>query len=308
MKMKFIFAIISLIVFSLSHPAQALEDSLIAIINNEIITQKDLDDFVNFMRVQLSAQYSEKETGEKIDQMGPDLINRLVEDRLILQAAQKEDIVIDQNRIKARVGPIRQRYRSEADFLNALTAQGLTLADVELKIEEQLLMMEIIERQIRSKIVVKPQEVTDYYSAHSQDLKAPEQRQVRLVTIKDSKLARRMERAIAKYGDLDKIAETYSLEIIDLDWVIARQLKPEIADEVFGLEEGALWLHLDKDGDSYIFEVKSIKPPEEMSLSEAQKEISSFLFETKMQTALVEWLDELRAGAYIDIKKDYGAD
>ena len=32
------------------------QDKIIAIVNNEVVTQKDLDDFLNFMRMQLSQE------------------------------------------------------------------------------------------------------------------------------------------------------------------------------------------------------------------------------------------------------------
>ncbi len=283
------------------------EDGLVAIVNNEAITQKDLSNFINFMRIQMSAQYSKEEVEQRINQMRPDLIQRLIEDRLILQAAYKEDIIINENRIKARVQQMRKNYLTEADFQNALAAQGLNLADVELKIKEQLLMMEIIDRKIRAGIVLKPQEITDYYNAHSQGLQKPEERLVRFITIKDPKLARQIQETIAEYKDLDAISRSYSLEITDLGWVASEQLKPEIAKAVFNLEAGKISPFLDSDRNLYIFEVKAIRPPGKAPLSDVQGEISNFLFERKMQEALAEWLEELKSEAYIEIKGNYGA-
>ena len=68
------------------------DETVVAVVNNEVITKKDLNDFISFTRLQL-AQYSLEDTEERISQMLPDLINRLIEDRLILQAAYKADII-----------------------------------------------------------------------------------------------------------------------------------------------------------------------------------------------------------------------
>jgi len=38
------------------------QDKIVAVVNDEIITQKDLNDFVNFMRMQLSIEL----TGEQL--------------------------------------------------------------------------------------------------------------------------------------------------------------------------------------------------------------------------------------------------
>jgi len=281
------------------------EDGVVAIVNNDVITQKDLNDFINFMRIQMSAQYSEAEVQQKINNMLPDLINRLIEDRLILQAAYREEIIIEEARIKARVIQIKKKYLTEADLQNALLVRGLSLADIELKIKEQLLMVKIIDKKIKGKIEVKPQEVTDYYYVHKQDFYNPEQRQVRFLIIEDSDLGKEFQKTITKYKDLAAIAKEFSLEITDLDWVSSKQLKKEVADVVFNLEEGSFSLFLDSEENFYIFEVNTIRLAGERALFDVQESISRFLFESKMQEALVEWLEQLKSEAYIEIKHDY---
>ena len=139
------------------------QDKIIAIVNNEVITQKDLSDFLNFMRMQLSAQYKGRELEDKIQSLKPDLLDKLVEDRLILGQAQAANIKVDEARVKARIDELRRRYPSERDFQEALAEQGLTQADVESKIRDQMLMYSIIDAKIKSKIVVAPSEVTDFY-------------------------------------------------------------------------------------------------------------------------------------------------
>ncbi|MBL7081970.1 MAG: peptidyl-prolyl cis-trans isomerase [Candidatus Omnitrophica bacterium] len=286
--------------------ALATEDGLVAIVDNEVITQKDLNNFTNFMRLQLSGQYSEQETEQRIKQMLPGLITRLIEDRLILQAAYKEDTPVDQNQIKSRLKQIRKKYSTEADFQNTLAAQGLSLAELELKIKEQLLIFEIINSKIKSNIVITPQEVTDYYYAHNEYFNQPEKRLVRFLIIEDSQLAQKLEKSIAKYKDLDAIAKEYSLEITNLGWVTLKQLKEEIADIVFDLETSGLSQICNIDKNFYIFEVKEIVPPaKKRSLPEVQQEAQQLLFESKMQEALVEWLNKLKSEAYIEIKDSY---
>jgi len=277
-------------------------EGIVAIVNNDVITQKELNDTISFIKIQMSAQYSEDEIEKKINEMSSDFINKLIEDRLILQAAYKEGIVINENRLKARVEQIKQGYRSEAEFQDALIARGLSLADIELKIKEQLLMVEIIDRKIRKKIKIIPQEITDYYNTHTEDFNKAEQRKVRCLIIKDQTLVEKIEGKIPEYKNLDTIAKDYSLEITDFDWISAGQLRQEIAGIVFNSEAGKLTTFLDSDGNFYIFEVMSIEPAGKHSLLEVQGLISQMLFEIKMQQALAEWIEGLRSQAYIKIK------
>ncbi|MDO8488897.1 MAG: SurA N-terminal domain-containing protein, partial [Candidatus Omnitrophota bacterium] len=84
--------IISFFIFSIflsfSTPCLWALDKVVAIVNNEIITQKDLNDFLNFMRLQYSRQLKGKALEEKIGTMKQDLLQRLIEDRLMLAQAK----------------------------------------------------------------------------------------------------------------------------------------------------------------------------------------------------------------------------
>ncbi|MFH1678579.1 MAG: peptidyl-prolyl cis-trans isomerase, partial [Candidatus Omnitrophota bacterium] len=278
-------------------------DNVVAVVNNEVITQNDLNEFINFMRIQLSVQYSQEEVEQRISKMPADLINRLIDDRLILQAAYKENINVDSNRIKARVEQIKKQYPQESDLQNALRSQGITLGDIELRIKEQFLMFEIINKEVRSNALVRPQDVTAYYNAHKEEFYHPELRNVKFLTVKGIDNVIPADSLNSQYKSLEEIADNYSLEITKLGLVSSKQLRKEIADIVFNLEVNKISSLLTLGENNYLFEVKEIKPPEKMSLQEVQEEISRFLFETKMQELMVEWMEKLRSQAYIEVKE-----
>jgi len=289
-------------------PLSLAGDGVVAVVNNEVITQKDLNDFINFMKIQLSGQYTKEEVTQRVNEMLPDLISRLIEDRLILQAAYKENMPVNQSRIDARIEQIKKGYASEADFLNDLTSRGLNLTDIETKIREQFLMFEIIDRKVKSKVIVKPQEVTAYYYAHKKDFGEPELRWVRFLTIKDPEIINELKQEIYHYENLDQVAAVYSLQITDLGWVTSKQLNKQIARIVFNLQQGRISPLMNLADNNYLFEVKQIQPSKELSLTQMQDEISKYLFEKKMKQALREWLEELKSKAYIEVKKEYDCD
>ncbi len=278
------------------------DSGVIAIVNKEVITQNDLDEFVNFTRVQLLSKYSKEEAQKQITLMLPDLISRLIEDRLILQAAYKQEIVVDSSRVEARIKQIKRNYPEDVDFSEILAAQGLSLADVELKIREQILMRTIVEIKVMSKVAVKPAEVTEFYSEHVKDFVQPEKRLARFTIIDDS-MIEEIKLLVSQGSDLEAITQKYSLDITELGWVHKQQLRDEIASIVFELEVDKLFLALDLS-DKYIFELKDVKPPHEASLAEMQAEINEVLFESKTQEELTKWVEELKNEAYIEIKID----
>jgi len=280
------------------------QDQIVAIVNQDVITQKDLNDFINFMRVQLMTEYRGEKLESKIQSMKLDLIDKLIEDRLILQEAKKNNIQIDESRIKARVGEIKKHYDSERDFQNAIVKQGLVQADIEKKIREQLLMYAIIEIKIKSKIIVNPGEVTEFYQQNIEKFKLPEERKLESVTIQDGNLAREVFSNLKNGGDFQEIAKSYSLAVNKFNSTKEGQLRKDIEEEIFKLQTGEISNPIKIEDSFYIFKLAAVNPPRQQNLSEAQDEIYTFLFNAKMEEALAKWLDELKKHSYIKISQN----
>ncbi|MCM8781050.1 MAG: SurA N-terminal domain-containing protein, partial [Candidatus Omnitrophica bacterium] len=94
-------------------PTCFAQNKIVAIVNNDVITQKDLEGFINFARIQLAAEYQGEELENKVQSLRPDLLDRLIDDRLLLQEAKNNNIKIDETRIKAKIEQIKRRYASD---------------------------------------------------------------------------------------------------------------------------------------------------------------------------------------------------
>ncbi|MEI6631259.1 MAG: SurA N-terminal domain-containing protein [bacterium] len=280
------------------------QEKIIAIVNSDVITQKDLDDFVNFTRMQLSEQYQGKELQEKTASLKSDLLNKLIEDRLILQEAKKSKIKIDEGKVSQRVAEIKKRYPSEVEFQQALSQQGLVQADVEARIREQILMYAIIETKVKSKVSINPPEVTDFYQKNPQLFIFTEQRDFASVSLEDEYKAREIFNKIKKGFCLEELANEYSFVVNRLDAVVQEQLKKDIAEALFKIKLGESAGPLKIEDKYYIFRLDKINPPRPKKLSEVQDKIYSFLSEKKMQEALIKWLSETKSNSYIKIIQD----
>jgi hypothetical protein len=69
-KLKFRFLIYGFTFFVLFFTLNCFaQGKIVAIVNNDVITEKDLNDFVNFMRIQLSEEFKGKELESKLQSM-----------------------------------------------------------------------------------------------------------------------------------------------------------------------------------------------------------------------------------------------
>jgi parvulin-like peptidyl-prolyl isomerase len=296
------FSLVILYVFSLPKDCLSVEDEIIAIVNKDIITQKDLNDFLNFMRMQLSSELQGRQLEERIQAMKVDLLQRLIEDKLILQEGKKADFIkIDENKLKVRVNEIKKRYPSESEFKEELKRQGLTQSDIENKLREQALMYAIINYKVKSKISVSPSEVTHFYEQNKEQFITPEVRDISVVQTQDKEIAYLFAKKVKGGTDFKTASKEYSLTVDSLSVANNGQLAKNIEEIVFSLGLSGISEPI-KMGDNYfVLEVNRISPSSQQSLAEVKDKIAAFLFEKKLQENLARWLDELKKHSYIKI-------
>jgi parvulin-like peptidyl-prolyl isomerase len=277
------------------------QDKVIAIVNNEVITQKDLTDFLNFIRLQYSRQLQGKALEEKIISVKRDLLQRLIEDRLILRQAKLDKIVIDSTRVKSKIDEIKKRYGSESDFEVDLAKQGLVRADLENKISEQMLMYNFVEQNVRSKVVIRPDEVTSFYAQNKGQFLKPQERILTLFILQDESIAKTVSYQLRLGKKIEELAAKYSFTTDTLSALAGQQLRPEIEDTVFKLGLGEVSSPVKIDAQYFIFKLDNIIQSQQLSLVQAQDRIQAYLFEKKLQEELAKWIDELKKQSYIKI-------
>jgi parvulin-like peptidyl-prolyl isomerase len=279
------------------------QDKIIAIVNNEIITQRDLDDFINFMRVQLSQELKGEQLENKIQSMKPDLMQRLIEDRLILQEAKKKNINVDDSKIKAKINELKKRYNSESEFLDALKDRGMVEADFETRLREQALMFNVIDSNVRSKIVVKPAEITDFYNRNSSEFVLPQQRDFQSFVTASESTAKDIFDALQGTRDINDLAKEYSLTVNSFS-AFKGELKKDLEDVLFNLKVGQITEPIKIKESYYVFKLNKINQPRQQTLAAVQDKIYTLLYENKLQEALAKWIAELKKSAYIKIVQE----
>jgi len=277
------------------------EDKLVAVVNQEVITQKDLNDFLNFTRMQYSRELKGKELENKVQAMKRDLLQRLIEDRIILQQAKNEKLVIEPARIKARIDEIKKRYGAESDFEADLARQGLVQADVENKIREQMLMLAIVDQKVRAKVIVRPDEVTTFFNQNKTQFMRPEERQLTIIVTQDESVAKALSYNLRLGGKLEDLATRYTFTLDKLSALQGEGLRKEIEEPVFKLGINEVSEPVKIDQQYYIFRLENIVASHQLDLNQAQDRIQAYLFEKKLQEELNRWLDELKKESYIKI-------
>jgi parvulin-like peptidyl-prolyl isomerase len=303
-KILVLLSILNLIVLSGGATFSYAQDKIIAVVNEDVVTRKDLNDFLSFMRLQLSQEYKGKALEEKMQSMKPTALARLIEDRLILQEAKRSDIKVDDARVRSRINEIKKEYSSQAQFHADLMKQGLTQGDIEKKIREQFMMFAVVDSKVRSKITIKPDEVTEFYKEHKRELNTGESRDIEAISLETYDLANTISYELKSGKNLEDLASRYPLIINRLTLKAKDGIRKEIAEAISNLGVNEASDPVKIENKFYVFRVTGINPPEQLMLIQAQGMIQGILFEKRIQEGLAGWLDEIKKNSYIKIMQD----
>jgi len=290
-------------------PAGAMEDTIVAIVNKDVVTLKDLREYLSAKHMQLKSEG--KSSSEIIEAMKDDTtqgLNRLIEEKLLVNESDKKELAIREAIVDQKLTEVKKEYPSEAVFIEALRRDGLTITDLKNKIRDQLKAQSIIDYEVRSKIFVNPQEITEYYEKNPQLFMKPEMVNLDSIFIKNETDPKATQEKINKILSLLKeknfkeVAQKYSASP-SVGIIFKGQFKPSIEDVVFKLNIGAVSAPIATDEGTYIFKIVTKLPEEVASLETVKEGIHNRIFQQKFRERLEKWLKKLKQDAYIDIKQ-----
>lgn len=151
-----------------------LVERIIARINNKIITQRQYDKERGTLHAQLAQQYSGTQLDEQFNLKSKDLLRDLIDQDLMVQKATDDDINVDTDVIK-RLDEIRQQYNmpSLEALQDAVEKDGGNWEDFKDQIKRQLLMREVISREVGSRIILTRADAQKYFETHKEKFDSP---------------------------------------------------------------------------------------------------------------------------------------
>ena len=282
----------------------AAVDRIIAVVNQDTITQSEADVYLSIISLQLSQQYKGRELDERMKEEKEQLISKMVEDKIILQEAKRKGYQARLERVKERIAQMKSAFASETDFENSLKQKGLTVKDMEDKVADQMIMREVVEREVRDKIVVSPDEVTKFYEKNKSELfNLTETRTIETLYIENEAMLANLSEAVKNGMDFQEAAKLHK-SAYARDTISKEQIRPELQEGFSGLKALEISDPIKAGNGYYIFKIIEILPPKVQSLSEVHDRIYSYLSEEKFAVAMLEWIEGLKEKAYIQIKQE----
>ncbi len=282
-------------------------DRVIAVVNDAIITLSELNAATAAALDKLPL--ADKKDNEKAAQLRVAMLDSLIEQKLVKQAADKAGIEISEREIDNAVDDVMKRNNLTKDaLLMALAASGLTHREYREQLKEQIRQVKFINKEFRSKISPRPEDIEDYYRQNLDEFKAGLSYRVNIILIPDSLDDKTKAEAIKavqdgivageEFGALSRRYSGVGEELVIKSGEVSKameealsRLVPDKPSKAVRLTEGV-----------YFFRLKERIQGALRPLEEAREEIHERLFRKAMDERFNFWLIETKKKAHIEVR------
>ena len=306
------------------------DNRIVAVVNDEVITQSQLNRALAPVYLQMQATLGPEELSEQMRDIRQKVLEQLIEERLMLQEARTprqvevakgkigvpHPVEVAEHEIDEMVAETRAKFSSEQEFTDALATQGLTVEDLRGRFKDQITIQKLISREIRSRVAVSPAEVTQYYEQHLEEFVTQPAVQVATILVrpKDSldiarchSLAEDLYRQLLGGADFYELARRYSdgfnAQMGGRMGILEKgKSRKEIDEVLFKLKTGEISPVVKTAAGFHLFLVESVRSPRQAELAEVQANILYMLPTQKASVRYKEWMKRLRADSYIALK------
>jgi peptidyl-prolyl cis-trans isomerase SurA len=230
-------------------------DRVVAVVNDEALTQYEVDDARRIVQQQLKQQKVEPPAPDVLDKQ---VLERLITQRALLQQAKEEGVKIDDTQVDRAIQRIAQENKLSADdFRKVLAQENIPYTKYRDDIRNEMIVQRLRERDVDSKVQVTDAEVDQYLATlKSQNAGETEYRLAHiLVLVPEQASSDQIEnrrqraeealRAVKSGADFAQIAASFSdandaLQGGSLGWRSGARLPTVFADTVRDMKPGAI--------------------------------------------------------------------
>jgi len=312
-------------------PARAqTPDGIAAVVNDKVITYSDIEEHVSETKQLLAQKFTGEDLVEQTREAELNVLHALIDRQLILDDFKKAGGMVPETFTNERIADIiRDDYGGDrVAFIKTLYERGTTLKNVREELTDNTIIGYMRNKNVTETTLVSPYQIEQYYQQNLRLFVQDEQIKVSTIVLqkalfpsqrtdKDGKqvsydpqeeIAKEIVYKLDTGSNFADLAKSYSEgsnkdDGGELGWV-AQTGKTAIRAD--------LWPYIEKlepgqhteviptsDGYYYILEVEDRKKATVTPLEDVRAQIEQSVINQSMQLRQQEWMDSLRAKAFI---------
>jgi len=291
-------------------------ERVVAVVNDSIVLQSELEARLVPVRAEAEQIQDVAERRRRIAKLSSQVLDEMVNEELIVQAAEAAKIEVDSSEVQAALDEIKQQNNLDDNGLTqALAGQGYTLQNYKLDLRRQLLRLRAVNQLVAPKVQVTEEDVRaryDQLQRRSQSIEAVYLHHI-LIKLPDHPTQQQIDAAKDKAGKavaqvksgtpFAEVAKQVSEDPnIELGWFQRGSMEPSWEQIVFSMEKGDVRGPVSGPQGMHVFMVSDVKQSALKAYAEMKEQLQRELRRKELDKQTATWVEELRKKAYIDIK------
>jgi parvulin-like peptidyl-prolyl isomerase len=296
-------------------------ERVVAIVNDSIILQSELDARLQPVLQEAQQIPDENERKRRIAKLTGQVLDEMVNEELIVQAAEQSKIEVDSSEVQAALDEIKQQNNlDDAGLQQALVQQGYSMQNYKADLRRQLLRFRAVNTIVSPKVNITEEDIRARYDQMQRRseqvsavrisdilIKLPDHPTEQQITDAKAKATSALERvkagedfaAVAKDVSDDDSTKASGGE---LGWFERGSVNPDWEGIVFAMDKDEVRGPVNGPQGLYVLKVTDVKKSDLKPYAEMKEQLSRELRRRELDKQTQTWVDELRKKAYIDIK------
>ena len=149
-------------------------DRIVAYVNDDVVTKRELDVLVKqrAMELQQVYRFSEREALNEAERQRSELLDRLIRQMLLLEAALTLRVTVSDTEVEQYIEDFKGKYRIETDeeFERQLNREGMTLVGFREQSERNLKTEKLVMGRIVPRLQVRDSEIQKFFEENRDQL------------------------------------------------------------------------------------------------------------------------------------------
>jgi peptidyl-prolyl cis-trans isomerase SurA len=312
-------AFILFFILSKSEADAEIIDKIVAVVNEEIILLSELREISTPYLEKMKSEYSLNYDEEQVKETERRILNQLIDEKLVKQEVTKLETEVTEKEVDMAIRDVREDNKlSEEQFKQALSEEGVTLEVYREQLKDQMEKVRLLEREIKSKVQIKEEEIEEYYKEHMDSFNVPPEvrfQQILLIIPPEASeqeigqirvIAEGVLQKIRNGEDFTAMVRLYSQDASaaaggDIGFIKQGELIPALNEVAFSLNADEVSSVIQSSLGFHILKVLEKRERKKMTKEERWKEIEDILYNQKLEDKFKQWLKVLRKKSYIKI-------
>lgn len=297
----------------LKHGEEAL-DKIVAVVNDNVITQTELNQAVNVARSQMAVENTPPPSTTALRKQ---VLKQLINNKLQVDAAQQMGIQVEEEELDKVVNRIaKDNHLTLKEFYERIAHEGMSTQAYRKQIRESLTLQHLQQREVASRITVSPEEINDSLRTTHLETAGDKEYHIQdiLVPLSDTpspqeiaiakKFAEDINVRLRKGTQLNQLAkaEADSVQENDLSWRKLAEVPTAFTQPVSHMKEKDYAGPIQTSNGFHIIHLLGLRSLNEHSAKPDRRQIAQEIFQRKFEEAMQGWLAKIRGQAFIEIE------